>query len=466
MELWEHQQDAIKLATEPYPRSLALFMEPGTGKTLTTIRIIENIYPLEEDFSVLIFAPIATLTNWKREFEKYSHLRCEIISGRGIERAAKWLQGNLRKKEQRIFVAGYESLYNKEFQKSLELKPPLVLVFDESQRIKSMQSKRTKAAVKAADAAKYVYLLSGTPILNSSMDIFAQYRALDRGQTFGKYFINFRQKYFYDKNSGMPTQKYFPNWQPNQSTFEEFNRLIYKKAFRALKKDCLDLPPMVKKTFAVTMSAEASRAYRSMQSSWIAYFKDSAFVAQIALTKALRLQQIVSGFCTNDDGEVINFEENPRAVVLSDLLEDLTPNHKVIVWACYQQNYEVIRKICKNLELGFCELVGGMTDKARTDSLDAFENDPAKRVMIANQGAGGVGVNMIAASYAIYYSRNFSLEQDIQSEARNYRGGSDRHESITRIDLVCEDTIDEVVLNALLRKQNVSDAILNWKGKR
>jgi SNF2 family DNA or RNA helicase len=80
--------------------------------------------------------------------------------------------------------------------------------------------------------------------------------------------------------------------------------------------------------------------------------------------------------------------------------------------------------------------------------------------MIANQASGGIGINLVEASYSVFYSKNFSLEQDIQAEGRNYRGGSEQHAKITRIDLVSPGTIDELVLKALREKQKMSDLIL------
>jgi SNF2 family DNA or RNA helicase len=103
-----------------------------------------------------------------------------------------------------------------------------------------------------------------------------------------------------------------------------------------------------------------------------------------------------------------------------------------------------------------------VTGRQRQENIDRFQTDRDCRIMIANQGAGGVGCNLTAASHSIYYSRNFSLEHDLQSEARNYRGGSEIHTKITRIDLVAPDTIDATVLKALADKVNVADAILNW----
>jgi hypothetical protein len=89
---------------------------------------------------------------------------------------------------------------------------------------------------KIADRAEYRYLLTGTPILNSPLDIFSQYRALDSGKTFGKSFFAFRAHYFYDKNANMPRHVHFPNWQIRPTSYDELNEKIYAKAMRVEKK--------------------------------------------------------------------------------------------------------------------------------------------------------------------------------------------------------------------------------------
>jgi len=60
----------------------------------------------------------------------------------------------------------------------------------------------------------------------------------------------------------------------------------------------------------------------------------------------------------------------------------------------------------------------------------------------------------------VYYSRGYNLEHDIQSEARNYRGGSEVHKKVTRIDIVAPGTIDEIVLEALANKISNAEKIL------
>ena len=57
--------------------------------------------------------------------------------------------------------------------------------------------------------------------------------------------------------------------------------------------------------------------------------------------------------------------------------------------------------------------------------------------------------------------RTFALGHSVQAEARNYRGGSEIHGKITRYDIVCEDTIDELVCKKLAEKIELSDKLLS-----
>jgi SNF2 family DNA or RNA helicase len=107
-------------------------------------------------------------------------------------------------------------------------------------------------------------------------------------------------------------------------------------------------------------------------------------------------------------------------------------------------------------------ITGDMTMPEKKEAMDEFRKNDAVRVVITNRKAAGIGINLVEASYSIVFSRNFSLEDELQSEARNYRGGSQIHKSITKIDLVTKNTIDEVVLAALQSKKNISDAVIDF----
>lgn len=454
-EPWKHQREIWEHAKEQ--QDYALFWEMGAGKTFETINILRWRYlKAGRIMRTLVICPPIMREAWRREFHQASKVGqfVQVIGGVGKKRALKFTPSLL------IGVTNYESLQMKEVYAAIKKWDPEIIVFDEAQRLKNGQAKRTKLAIELADLAKHRYILTGSPILRDAMDIWAQFRVLDGGATFEKNFYVFRAKYFSDKNAGMPKQSYFPNWQLISGVESHFNKLIYAKASRVLKKDCLDLPPLVKKMAFVDLSPKQRAAYDQMKAHFIAYIDSKACVATIALTKALRLQQIVSGHFVDDEGVMHEFEDLPRMAALEEYLDDLVPDHKVVVWAAFRADAERICSLLLDKGIEHRYLVGGMTAKAQQEAIDALQTDPTVRVMVANQQAAGVGITLTAASYAIYYSRNFSLEADLQSEARTHRGGSEIHEKITRIDLVCPETIDETVIQALYRKENLAEAIL------
>lgn len=486
--LWGHQDKGVERAFEAFNNNdggFGFFFDPGTGKTLTTIKTLRKIYNVERRVgATLIFAPIIVLKNWKEEWLKFSRMCSQdilVLTG-SVQKRIKLLRQRMEKDSNFITITNYEGMAkpNKEGKSKSQVEffcllkkwNPEFLVIDESQRIKTHNSKRTWCVTQLAYLSRFNFLLTGTPITNDALDIFSQYRALDKGATFGKNYSVFRGKWFRDMNQGMPRDDYFPNWQIRPESYKELNKIIYKKAMRAVKEDCLDLPPFVSTKIEVELSPEQKKLYSEMRDHFITWLEDKksgenkAIVANLALTKALRLQQIVTGVVKLDDeAEPRILKGTPREKALKEVLVDIVPNHKVLVWCVFKKNYEQVRRVCDELKIKFTEAHGGISHKAKYDAVDSFNNDKSIRVFIGHPAALGIGINLIAASYSVYFSRNFSLENDIQSEARNYRGGSDIYKKITRIDLVTPGTIDEAILDALRSKQKISEEILDWKHK-
>ena len=458
---WKHQLAALSKAKD-LPEYGLLF-EVGTGKTSTAINIIRSKMNSEGRFlKTLILGPPIIIKNWVKELGMHSKIEPRQIMplyGSGAKRLKEFTEAT-KADPKRVVITNYETLSMSELYSALVLWKPEIVIYDESHMLKDPRAARSKLALTFSENARYRYILTGTPVLNSPLDLFHQFRLLDNGQTFGHNFFLFRARFFVDKNANMPKQKYFPNWQIAPGALGKINSMISAKTMRALKKDCLDLPPLVRETRYVSMTVEQSRLYREMKQELVTYLGDKACVATMALTKALRLMQLASGYIKVTDGEEIALEETPKQLVLKQLLQELTPNHKVIVWATWKQNYEQIAEVCEELGIAYTEIHGGVSGTEKFNNMDTFNDDPKCRVLIGHPGSGGVGVNLIQASYCIFYSRNFSLGHSLQAEARCHRGGSEIHEKITRIDLVTENTIDEAIVKRLLAKKEVSDALL------
>lgn len=472
--LWKHQLEAIQKA-----RSLnefALFFEMGTGKTATAINILRHWYKdLGQILPTLVFCPPVIIGQWAAEWSTHSNIASLVVQlkGSGKERLRLLQEGLASNKK--IFITNYETLQMEAvFQEFLKARFQAI-VCDEAHKLKSHDGKRTKRMVTLADQALKKLILTGTPILNGPMDLFSQFRILDSGKTFGKSFWEFRARYFYDKNAGMPSHVHFPDWRPRPGIEEVFNSMIYTKAMKADKKDCLDLPPLIRKIISVELSSKQQRMYEELREDFVAFVDNNvngiggnAIVTNNALVKILRMQEIVSGFYTardisDEDAELQfteEFSDNPRLAALQELLEDIVPSHKVIVWAPFRRNYAMIGVVCEKIKAGYVELNGTISAGQRDANIKRFKEDATCRVLVANPKAGGVGLNLVEASVCIYYARGYSLEDDLQSEARNYRGGSERHEKITRIDLVTPNTIDAQILDAIRHKKKVADNIL------
>lgn len=486
---WAHQRDAIRKAAQ-LP-DFALFFEPGTGKTLTAINIIRKKCNIQKSqLKCLVFCPPIVINNWKEEWLKNSNLKPDTVTGlygAGKARNKLFFEKAIGQPGiSQVFITNYETLNMPGMLELFQDWAPNHVIFDEAHRLKDYKSKRSIQAERLVnhkmrlEASKYpnklvgprpnVYILTGSPVLNSPMDLFWPYRILDGGETFGMKFFAFRGKYFVDKNAGMNRQNYFPNWVLRQGALEEISEAIKHNSMRVLKKDCLDLPPLLEKTIEVPMNPKQAKVYEQMRKDFIAFFdgktqKETTAVATLAITKGLRLMQIASGFVKDVEGNEQDLVNKPgewtsKQDALYELVTELAPHHKIIIWAVWSRNYVHIRQVLEKAGLKWLEANGEQGPGKNMANAKEFESDPSIRVFLGHPESSGEGINLVSASYSIVYSRTFSLRQEIQAEARNYRGGSEIHEKITRINLVTENTVEKEITKRLANKEAISELVL------
>lgn len=441
----------------------ALFHEQGCGKTMSAIALLRAKYNYANAIlPTLIVSPVATLYNWENEFKLNAPEKVQEAVGVLYGTAKQRLK--VLKSGKKIFIINPEALQMENVVCELQKMHFSCVVVDESHRFKNHKSKRFIVLSKLAAHAEHRIIMTGTPLLNSYLDLWAQFYLLDGGKTLGNNFFVFRNEFFEDKNAGWRgKQNYFPDYRPKPNIDERLTALIEAKSSRVTKAQCLDLPPQVFETMHVELSKEQKKAHDEMLEEMVTWLQAGACAAPNALTKVLRLLQIVSGHLEVEDIDgnktLTRFKNTPRMELLAELLEEKTPFSKVIVWCSFIENYKDIAALCDKLKIPFAELTG--QTKNRQAEIDRFNDDPACRVLISNPQAGGTGINLVSSDLAIYYSRNYSLGDRLQSEARNHRSGSERHKVISIIDIVAKDTIDEDVLAALLRKETYSDNILD-----
>lgn len=464
MKLFEHQEIAKKIACEQ--NHLGLFWEMGTGKTRTAIEIISDRFKeFKRPHKVLILCPQICVENWADEFEKwvgFTRDNMVMTLGKSAKRLEKFEE---EKQTKLIAVTNYESLRTKKFLDALMAWGPEIIVLDESHRVKNPKAAITKAVLKLSDLAEYRYALTGTVMTNSPLDLFSQALFLDKGKQFGRNFFVFRTLFMQDTNEykrGVPG--YFPNWKPRKRMFQTLTDGLSAIGTRVVKDEVLDLPPLIKQRYVVELSSKQRRYYEDMQDHAVTMLEEAessgAAVGPIAITQTLRMQQIVSGFVVDENKNIIEIDpkKNNRLKACKELAEDvLAQGEKVIIWTCFKYDVQLLKKEFKKYDPS---IIDGST-KDKDEQLKRFRDPEGTNVIIANRKAGGIGINLVEAKYSIVYSRNHSLEDELQSEARNFRRGSECHDKIVKIDLCAKDTLDEEILKALTNKDNMVKAIVD-----
>ena len=463
-EPYEHQKDALKKCWNK--EAFAIFAEMGTGKTKIALDNACILYNKGKIDRLLVIAPKGTYMNWvEQEIPTHvpDYIEKDVLAWKPniTEKYEIQLKAirNVENFKLKIFVMNVESLSTKKgcYYAKLFLTGKSMMIVDESTTIKNPQAKRTKNVLGLAREAKYRRILTGSPVTQSPMDLWAQMDFLDPEILGQSSFYAFRTKYavMITANAAGGTHKYqkivkFRN-------LAQLGNLVSPHSYRILKKDCLDLP---EKTFTkriVELSEEQQKAYNEMKTSAITVLKGQPSTAVNVLTQLIRLHQITCGHMKTDDGEVINLK-NSRLEELMQILSETTG--KAIIWANYIHDILNIEAAIKK-EYGpssYCTYYGATKQEDRQRCIYDFQNKMNDcRFFIGNTQTGGYGITLTAASTVIYYSNNYDLEKRIQSEDRAHRIG--QKNPVLYIDLVAKKTVDEKIIQALRNKVNIAREI-------
>ena len=472
---YPHQEFAVKFAQEV--GNIGLLWDMGAGKTRGMIDIMRMLgTKAGRMLRTLIITPPATLNNWKEEIAMHSNFPIHavlIVSGdKKHEVLVKALTF-----DSAILITNYETMINKDLKALIKEFRPEVMVLDEAHYIKTHNAKRTKEILELGLNVQHKYILTGTPITNNIDDIFTLMQFLDNGEALTTNYYAFKSLYMVDKNAWMKARagmKHFPKYVPCPEMFGILTAKIAKRCLRVLKKDVMkDLPPRIEVVKEVGLAPVQKKIYEDMKRDFIAFVEDAqngnkyAVIAQVAMVKALRLMQICSGH-VKDDQEAIHEVPTGKPALLKELLEEIVigGNNKCIIWHHFRHDVKIISKVCSDLGIKYVSMGGGMSVNERTQAMDAF-NKGSAMVFIGQRQSAGIGINLVPANYSIGYSRDFSLSTELQSRDRNYRGGSQIHDHITKIDLVTAGTIEVDVVKALQNKEELGKKIIDIiKGER
>jgi len=462
-EPYEHQLTALGASHKK--ENFALFMEMGTGKSKVLIDNIAMLYDRGKINAALIVAPKGVYHNWERQelpIHMPEHVLYQTITWSPVE--TKKQQTELKKlfihnEDLVIFLMNIEAFSTKKGMKIAErflLAHSALMAIDESTTIKSPTASRTKSVLKLRTLAKYRRILTGAPVTKSPLDLYTQCFFLDPDfLDFSSYYA-FKNRYaiMVDRNVGTHSFRHVMGYR----RLDELNEKLNNFSYRVLKEDCLDLPEKVYMKRIITLTDEQKKMYSEMKKFALAELEGKKTTATSALAQLVRLHQIICGHLTTDDGEVRTLKNN-RIKELLDILEET--DGKVIIWAVYRHDIKEITNVLsgrygKNSVESF---FGDTLDRDRQDIIDRFQDRESDlRFFVGNPKTGGYGLTLTASHTVIYYSNSYDLEIRLQSEDRAHRISQDK--KVTYIDLITEDTVDELIVKNLRSKINLATKIL------
>ena len=448
---YEHQRRAAAFALDRLSRGggAALLMEMGTGKTLTSIGIVGQLWKERRIARLLIVAPLSILGVWRDEFDKFAgYDYCLSVLEGTAARKADTIR-HMAGKSLQVLVINYESAWRME--KELAEWRPDMIVCDEGHKIKTHNIAASKAMHRLAAKAKYRLLLTGTVITNKPIDVFSQYKFCDPA-IYGNSFYQFRNRYFDMVGFGgyTPVMK--------RSMEGEFTERLHSIAFRATKAECLDLPEFTDIVQRIDLEPQAMRVYRQLVRDSYAELVEGSVTVTNVLSQLLRLSQLTGGYVGNDDAGGVTQVSTAKLDALANLVDGaVADGRKIVVIARFVPEIHAIGKMLEKKKIRYAQISGEIRD--RDEQIAAFQNDPDVPVFIGQIATAGLGITLTAASLMVFYSLDYSMSNYEQTRARIHRVG--QKNECTYIHLVARGTVDEKVLKALHDKANLAKSLVD-----
>ena len=406
----------------------------GLGKTLQAIALLSNLHEEKKKKSMVIM-PKSLIYNWENEIKKFAP-KLKVGVYYGINRDFSSL------KKVDVILTTYGTIRN-DIENLLEHKFDL-LILDESQNIKNINSQTTKAVL-LLNAKKRV-ALSGTPIENNLLELYSLFRFLNP-EMFGSV-QRFTNSYI------LPIQKY-----SDTSTIEELKKKIYPFLLRRVKKEVLeDLPDKIEKLVYVDMNDEHRRFYEERRKYYYSLLEKNTssqgnFDKFFVLQAINELRHIVS----SPELETKKIISSKKEVLIENVIEAIENNHKVLVFVNYLSSIESICDSLKENKIKYLKMTGQTKD--RQNLVDKFQNDSRYKVFVMTLKTGGVGLNLVSADTIFIYDPWWNTTVENQAIDRAYRLGQDK--TVFAYKMIMRNTIEEKILKLQEIKNKLLDDLIS-----
>lgn len=428
-------------------KKLGLFLDMGLGKTVTTLTAIKELkYNRFLVRKILVIAPkkVAEGT-WTREKDKWEHtkmLRVSQILGSQAKRIRALntpADIYIINRENVVWLVDY---YRNSW-------PFDMVVVDESSSFKSHKAKRFKALSSVGPHISRMVELTGTPSPNGLDDLWAQLYLLDGGERLGKRYTQFRERYFQPDKRGADGMVY--SYEAKPGTEESILQKISDICISMKAEDYLELPEVTYHQIPVVLDGKAEKAYRELERKMVLELPEDEEEISVTSAAALsnKLLQLANGAIYDDDRN-IHEVHNCKIEAFLELIESLQ-GKPALVFYNYQHDRERILKALEKSRLQIREL------KTTQDEDDW--NAGRINILLTHPASSAYGLNLQqGGNHVIWFGLTWNYELYTQANKRLHRQG--QTERVIIHHLVCEGTRDEDVMQALEKKDDVQEWVM------
>lgn len=463
----------------------AYFWEVGCGKTIGSLMAYQYLFQRDltraKNLKLLIICPLSLIEGaWIKEIERF------IPDAKWYDLHSNTTNFKGRYKPDQIpncdiYIINFEYLLSKNKFEELILMIKLdaqkdeewMCIIDESSKMKNHQAKITERILELKKLFIYRLIMSGTPAPNIEWEYFSQMLFLDE-KVLGANFHKFKNICFALKRGSQVQTGAFMNKAALREMFKQGFKYEIVPARRVemfkrmqpfcdfvKQKDCLDLPKEIDEYRIIDMTPEQAKIYKSMKETFIAEIKHEAghmgidaessnvVVANMVLTKFMKLRQITSGFAIDENEQAVSFlKTNPKTEALLDIIEEC-PDKQIIVWAQFKHEMRYLKEVLE--QHGGCSILYGEIDqKDRQPEMEKFLSKK-NRFLLAHPRTVAHGHNLQYNSHIqVFYSLSYSFEEYAQSRGRTMRHGQEQ--PCIYFHILAKNSIDQDILGILQKK--------------
>lgn len=448
---YEYQLEGVQYALDH--KRCIFGDQPGLGKTLQAICSVVKAHneaqKYGDSFPTLVICPAALKVNWQREFKKFAGKKAIILDDNNRSSWHRFYEMKDAFGESLcdVFITNYESL-KKFFVKMVKSTSRFTMnsiifderinlfksvIIDESHKCKSTKTQQSKFVEGICKGKRWVFALTGTPVVNNNTDLIQQLKILGRLDDFGGY------KHFVGRYCDGPKQS---------SNLKELNYRLWCCCFfrREKQKVLTQLPDKTRQYIQCEITNR--KEYDDAERDIIQYLRQYNNADDDKVARAMR------GMVMVKMGKLKEIAARGKIEAVSDFIHDVIDGgEKLIMFAYLKEVVEALKKRFPDA----VTVTGSDNVQQKQMAVDSFQNDPNCKLIILNYKSGGTGLTLTASSRVGFIEFPWTYSDCEQAEDRAHRNG--QKNNVNCYYFLGDNTIDKYMYSVIQNKKNIANEV-------